>query len=121
MTWSATKDPAYFEGGIVFQRVTFTDGLQVFAETYRSTAPSSSWPDPEILTRLSAMNAFDPTSLKPGAPVAKPKPPDPIKTQDQLDKESFFTDYNTERTNQILATLTPELAARYKPEYGPLR
>lgn len=52
------------------------------------------------------------------------KPPDPIvipPNQEELDRAAFFSDYNKERTDQALATLTPALAARYKPEYGALR
>ena len=121
MTWTATKDAAYFEAGTLFQRVTFTDGVQVFSETYRSIRPAPDWPDPEIFSRLDALNTFDTSNLKPGAPTEKPVAPITEPTPEELERQAFFTDYNVERTNQILATLTPELAARYKPEYGPLR
>src|SRR6185436_21082827 len=42
-------------------------------------------------------------------PVTPPDPP----SQAQLDRDKFFTDYDKERTDQMLATLTPALAARY--------
>lgn len=49
-----------------------------------------------------------------------PEPPKPP-TPEALERSQFFTDYDKERTDQILATLTPALASRYKAEYGALR
>lgn len=54
-----------------------------------------------------------PVDLDPKAQV----PP----TQEEVDRNKWFTDYASERTQQILATLSPSLQARYKPEYGDVR
>lgn len=57
------------------------------------------------------------TTLDLSDPVPVVVPP----TQAEIDRAAFFADYNTERTAQILATLSPGLQSRYKSEYGGLR
>lgn len=123
--WSAEKIDKGIHSGMAWVRVLYGDGKTQFEETVRSSAPFQGWPDLEVQNRLDSLNGLDPLSvdsiqLGPVGPKPAPKPPNP-QTQDQIDQAAFFTDYNQERTDQILKTLSPGLQGRYKTEYGPLR
>ena len=79
----------------------------------------------ELKASVNALTARLSATAKPVKPgpldMTTPAPVVVPPTQAELDQKQFFADYDKERTDQILATLTPALAARYKPEYGPLR
>jgi hypothetical protein len=122
--WTANKHLATFEGGIFSQKVTYTDDTNqqnAFDVIYKAQAINNDWPDADVRVRLNILNTTDISNISAGAIKPAPsKPTDPIKSQAQIDQDQFFIDYNTEKTNQVLKTLSPELQARYKSEYGRL-
>lgn len=57
------------------------------------------------------------TVLDLSVPVVVVEPP----SKEQQERAQFYADVATERTAQVLASLSPELQTRYKPEYGSIR
>ena len=92
MTWTANKNAAIFENGMISVPVTFTsDGKeQPFERVYRTEMLSADWPDADIRAKLDALNSMDLSSIGTGAPnpesSLKTTPP----TQDEIDQAAWI-------------------------------
>lgn len=123
MNWTATKTAKGISRGEYWVQVRYTEPNESTVEdVFRTRILAPDWPDAEVRQRLTQLNALDLTLVDMGAVKSKPSDPTPpAPSQNEIDEAQFRADYTEECTNKVLKTLTPTLAARYKPEYGALR